>query len=81
MGTLVSAVDTNFTPTAQSFSVQVKGGAATLLARQTAGAAWVAVHTLHSRAGRKFGVVNDNIGAQYKLVKQFGDALAVQADE
>ncbi len=85
MTTLATAVDVEFTPSKESFSVQVSGGTVLLYKKQTAGAAWVetrggAIGRVNSNLGLGVGVVNDNIGAVYKLVTHTGTPV-VQADE
>jgi hypothetical protein len=78
MATLVSALDVEFTPPAAApFNVQATGGNASLLRKNTAGAAWALItSTLNGSAI----VDNPVAGAVYKFTAT-GGAPIVQADQ
>jgi hypothetical protein len=76
MATLVSALNTEFTPEVGSFIAQTTGGEASLLRKNSAGAAFAAVGVIED------AVIVDNpvAGAVYKFSASFG-APIVQADQ
>ena len=78
MTTLVTALDTIFTPSVGVFSAQVTGGSAYLYRRQTDGAAWAIVGVLRT----DLAVVVDNpvADADYKITTASGSPV-VQADQ
>jgi hypothetical protein len=78
MATLVSAVDTEFTPSIGDFVVQCTGGTASLLRRQTSGAAWVRVGEVTSQ--QALAVYNPVAGVEYKFTTVAGTPV-VQADQ
>ena len=77
MATLVSALDTEFTPAAGDFIVQATGGQALLQRKNSSGAAFAPVGTID-----KAGVIVSNpiAGAVYKLTATIGTPT-VQADQ
>lgn len=77
MATIASALNTEFTPATGKFAVQASGGAAELMRRQSAGAAFVRVGLLHNEGA---DVSNDTPGAVYKFVAVIGTPV-VQADQ
>jgi hypothetical protein len=77
MATLVSALDTLFSPAAGDFIVQVTGGTCSLQRRNTSGAAWANVSSVTNSA---LVVSNPVAGAQYQFVTVKGSP-AVQADQ
>ncbi len=78
MATLVSALDTEFTPAVGNFNAQVSGGMALLERKQTADAAWVEVSRVHAA-----GVVVNNAvaGAVYRFSNGGIGTPVVQADQ
>lgn len=80
MATLVSAVDTVFTPATGTFNVQCTRGNSVLQRRQTAGADWAIVGMVKN--GDAFLVDNPVASAQYRFVKTDDSATpTVQADQ
>lgn len=78
MATLVSSLDTEFTPPAATpFNVQVTGGKASLLRKNSAGAAWSGVVAAFNGAAI---VDNPVAGAVYKFTDPSGTPI-VQADQ
>lgn len=77
MATLVSALDTDFTPAAGDFIVQATAGAAVLMRKNTSGAAFAPVGVID-----KAGVIVSNpiANAVYRLVAHTGTPT-VQADQ
>lgn len=77
MATLVSALDTDFTPSVGDFIVQASAGAATLMRKNTSGAAFTPVGIID-----KAGVIVSNpvAGAVYRLTAHIGTPT-VQADQ
>jgi hypothetical protein len=78
MTTLVSAVDTEFTPSAGDFVVQCTGGEAMLYRKQTSGAAWVPVGEVNPAQAQ--AVYNPVGGVIYKFTTLTGIPV-VQADQ
>ena len=76
MTTIASALNTEFTPAAGDFDVQVFGGAAELMRKQTSGAAFVSVGLLHNEGA----IVSNRAGDVYKFVAAIGTPI-VQADQ
>lgn len=76
MATIASALDTEFTPAAGDFDVQVSGGAAELMRKQSAGAAFVSIGLLHNEGA----IVSNRAGNVYKFVAAIGTPT-VQADQ
>ena len=79
MTTLVSAVETVFTPTATTFIAQVTNGQAYLERRNTSGSAWA---QLRGAPIQDEAVIVDNpvVGAEYRFRSVMG-APVVQAEE
>jgi len=77
MATLVSAIDVEFTPAAAPFNIQVTGGTANLLRKDTAGAAFAAVTSLFNGPAI---VDNPVAGAIFKFTIGSGTPV-VQADQ
>jgi hypothetical protein len=79
MTTLVSAVETVFTPTATTFIAQVSGGQAYLERRNTSGSAWA---QLRGAPITDESVIVDNpvIGASYRF-RAVNGSPTVQAEE
>lgn len=77
MATLVSALDTEFTPAVGDFNIQATGGVASLLRKNAAGAAFALVHTALQGA---FVVSNPIAGAVYKFSAP-SSSTVVQADQ
>lgn len=78
MATLVSAVNTTFTPAVGTFDVQCTGGDVRLDRRNTAGAAWAIVGNISN--GQCFVVDNPVGSVQYQFVTLSGSPT-VQADQ
>lgn len=76
MATLVSALDTEFTPAVGDFIAQSTGGQASLLRKNSAGAAFADVGIV----SEAMIVDNPVAGAVYKF-KRFDGAPVVQADQ
>ena len=77
MTTLVSALDTEFTPAVGDFNVQVTGGMATLLRKNTSGSAFAQVQSVISGAAV---CSNPIAGAVYKF-SSLSSATVVQAEQ
>lgn len=77
MATLVTALDTEFTPAVGDFNVQVSGGLATLLRKNSAGAAFTVVQSVISGAAV---CSNPVAGAVFKFSSP-SSTTAVQADQ
>lgn len=77
MATLVSALDTEFTPAVGDFNVQVSKGVATLLRKNASGAAFAVVQSVVSGA---FVCSNPIAGAVYKFSAP-DSTTVVQADQ
>lgn len=77
MTTLVSALNTEFTPSVGVFNVQVTGGEAVLERKNTSGAAWATVDILEDCAAE---CANSVAGAVYRF-RQISGTVAVQADQ
>jgi len=77
MPTLVSALNTEFTPAVGDFLAQASGGSALLERRQTVGAAFVSLGPIHNA-----GVIVSNpvAGAIYRFTAAIGTPT-VQADQ
>lgn len=75
MATLVSAIDTDFTPAVGDFIAQASGAPATLLRKNSSGAAFVTVGAV---SGNACIVSNPIAGAVYRFV---GAGATVQADQ
>lgn len=76
MATLVSALETEFTPAAGEFIAQATGGQASLMRKNTSGAGFAAVGIIDTAV-----VVSNPVGgAVYKFVKHYGSPV-VQADQ
>lgn len=78
MATLVSAVNTTFTPAVGTFNIQCTGGDARLDRRNTAGSAWAIVGNVLN--GQSFVVDNPVGNAQYQFVTLSGSPT-VQAEQ
>lgn len=77
MTTLVSALDTDFTPAVGDFNVQVTGGVATLLRKNTAGSAFAVVQSVLAGAAV---CSNPVAGAVYRFSSP-SSTTAVQAEQ
>lgn len=77
MASLVSALDTEFTPAVGDFNVQVTGGNANLLRKNSTALAWALVTDLANRA---LVVSNPVAGAVYKFTAATTTPV-VQADQ
>ena len=77
MTTLVSALDTEFTPAVGDFNVQVSSGVATLLRKNSAGVAFAVVQSVVAGA---FVCSNPIAGAVYKFSAP-SSSTVVQADQ
>lgn len=77
MATLVSALDTEFTPAVGDFNVQVSAGTATLLRKNTSGSPFGVVQSVVSGA---FICSNPIAGAVYKFTSP-ASTTVVQADQ
>lgn len=77
MATLVTALNTEFTPAVGDFNAQATGGMAILERKQTSGAAWGEAGRIHNA-----GVVVENpiSGAVYRFRADVA-GVAVQADQ
>lgn len=64
MATIVSALDTEFTPATGYFNAQVTGGMAILQRKNTSGAAWAEAARIH---GAAVVVMNEVAGAVYRF--------------
>lgn len=71
-----NALNTDFTPAAGDFTVEVSGGAATLQAKAASGATFVTVGRIDNE--RRI-VSNPVAGAIYRF--QSGEAVTVRADQ
>ena len=77
MTTLVSAVNTVFTPAVGDFNVQATGAPTLLQRRNTAGAGWITVGNLNESGG----IVSNPIAAtDYRFISH-NAAAVVQADQ
>lgn len=76
MATLTTALDAEFTPAVGDFNVQATGGVATLMRKNTAGAAFGPV----GKVDGAHVVENAVAGAVYKFVSFTGTPV-VQADQ
>jgi len=77
MASLVSALDTEFTPAVGDFNVQVSFGVATLLRKNSAGVAFAVVQSVVAGA---FVCSNPIAGAVYKFSAP-SSSTVVQADQ
>ncbi len=77
MASLVSALDTEFTPAVGDFNVQVSSGVATLLRKNSAGVAFAVVQSVVAGA---FVCSNPIAGAVYKFSAP-SSSTVVQADQ
>ena len=77
MASLVSALDTEFTPAVGDFNVQVSSGVATLLRKNSAGVAFAVVQFVVAGA---FVCSNPIAGAVYKFSAP-SSSTVVQADQ
>jgi len=77
MASLVSALDTEFTPAVGDFNVQVSTGVASLLRKNSSGVAYAVVHSAVSGA---FVCSNPIAGAVYKFTAPSSSTI-VQADQ
>ena len=77
MTTLVTALDTEFTPAVGDFNVQVSSGTATLLRKNASGAAFAVVQSAVAGA---FVCSNPIAGAVYKFSAP-SSSTVVQADQ
>ncbi len=77
MASLVSALDTEFTPAVGDFNVQVSSGVATLLRKNSAGVAFAVVQSVVDGA---FVCSNPIAGAVYKFSAP-SSSTVVQADQ
>jgi hypothetical protein len=77
MASLVSALDTEFTPAVGDFNVQVSTGVATLLRKNSSGVAFAVVQSVVSGA---FVFSNPIAGAVYKFTAPSSSTI-VQADQ
>ena len=78
MATLVSTLNTSFTPATGVFNVQCSGGTAQLERQNTVGAAWAVVGVLAN--GQASIVENPVAGANYRFVG-LSNSPVVQADQ
>ena len=82
MATLVSALDTEFTPTTYAFVVEVSGRGVVNLQRRISGTdPWVGVRGNPIIGGEGVIVDNSYIGASYQLVSADGSVPTVKAQE
>ena len=77
MASLVSALDTEFTPAVGDFNVQVSSGVATVLRKNSAGVAFAVVQSVVAGA---FVCSNPIAGAVYKFSAP-SSSTVVQADQ
>ena len=77
MATIVSALNTEFTPAVGDFNVQVTGGSASLMRKNSSGAAFAVVGNIDSQS---VVVSNPVAGAVYRL-DGFSGTPVVQADQ
>jgi hypothetical protein len=77
MATLVTALNTEFTPAVGDFNVQVSSGVATLLRKNTSGSAFAVVQSAVSGA---FVCTNPIAGAVYQFTAPQSTTV-VQADQ
>ena len=77
MASLVSALDTEFTPAVGDFNVQVSTGGATLMRKNSSGVAFAVVQSVVSGA---FVCSNPIAGAVYKFTAPLASTV-VQADQ
>jgi hypothetical protein len=76
MATIASALDTEFTPAAGDFIVQCTNGTASLMRKNSSGAAFASIGSVSEAVN----VDNPVAGAVYKFRRETGSP-AVQADQ